>query len=302
MSAVVVDGLHKSYGPVRALDGVSFRIEHGEVFALLGPNGAGKTTTIEILEGYRSADRGSVSVLGFDPSEAGAAYRDRIGIVLQSSGIEDVLTVREAVAHYARPYTRRRQAEEAIDLVGLGPQAGIRIRTLSGGQRRRLDLAIALAGGPELLFLDEPTTGFDPAARREAWSMIDGLRRAGTTVLLTTHYLDEAQHLADRVAVVTAGRIVAEGDPGTLGGRDTAKALIRFRLPPGTSPPAVPAAAAIRTSSADGRVEVEAERPTEALFELTSWAVERGEELAGLEVVRPSLEDVYLRLVEEPPA
>jgi ABC-2 type transport system ATP-binding protein len=301
-TAVAVDDLHKSYGPVRALEGVSFRIEPGEVYALLGPNGAGKTTTIEILEGYRRADRGTVTVLGVDPATAGEAFRDRIGIVLQSTGIEDVLTVREAVAHYARPYSRRRSADETIDLAGLGPQAGSRIRTLSGGQRRRLDLAIALVGDPELLFLDEPTTGFDPAARREAWSMIDGLRRRGTTVLLTTHYLDEAQHLADRVAVVSAGRIVAEGDPGTLGGRDRARAVIRFRLPAGVQPPPMTPGSRIRTSPAADRVEIDTDRPTQDLAVLTAWAVDRGEELAGLEVVRPSLEDVYLGLVGERPS
>ena len=297
MDAIEVEGLHKSYGTVRAVDGIDFRVGRGEVFGLLGPNGAGKTTTVEILEGYLTPDRGTTRVLGFDPASGGRAFRDRIGIMLQSSGIEEVLTVREALDHYRRPYSSPLDPTDVIDLVGLGEKAGARIKTLSGGQRRRLDLAVALVGRPAVVFLDEPTTGFDPAARRDAWSTIDGLRRQGTTILLTTHYLDEAQHLADRVAVIARGRFVAEGDPLTLGGRDVAAARIRFRLPPDAG---LPALAGVQVELAPDRaVTITTDRPTAVLAVVTGWAAQRGIELEAIEVTRPSLEDAYLRLVGE---
>lgn len=297
MYAIEVDDLHKSYGPVRAVDGISFRVRPGEVFGLLGPNGAGKTTTVEILEGYLEADRGSVRVLDHDPSTAGPEYRDRIGVMLQSSGIEDVLTVREVLDHYGRSYSNRRHPDDVIALVGLDEKADARVKTLSGGQRRRLDLAVALVGRPSLIFLDEPTTGFDPAARRDAWSMIHDLRTEGATIVLTTHYLDEAQYLADRVAVISRGRFVAEGDPSTLGGRDVAAALIRFRTP--EKDLEFPDLGRWDAAVENGAVTISTDQPTAVLAELTSWARDRGRELEALEVLRPSLEDTYLRLVGE---
>ncbi len=294
MPVVAVENLHKSYGDVPAVQGIDLIVEEGEIVALLGPNGAGKTTTVEILEGYRRADAGTVRVLGLDPAGAGTAFRDRIGIVLQQSGIERELTVREALTRLARLYSRPASPDDLISLVGLGDKADARIKTLSGGQRRRLDLAAALAGHPELVFLDEPTTGFDPAARREAWSLIGRLASGGTTVLLTTHYLDEAQHLADRVAVLAGGLIVAEGDPGSLGGRAVADVRIRFRRP--DSPlPSLPAEPVVRGES----VEITTADPVTVLHTLTSWSLDGGQPLEGLEVARPSLEDVYLRLVGE---
>jgi ABC-2 type transport system ATP-binding protein len=293
MAVVEVTGLKKSYGDVHAVAGIDLEIEAGEVFALLGPNGAGKTTTVEILEGHRSADGGRIEVLGFDPSTGGRAYRERIGIVLQDGAVERELTVREALEIYGGMYPRRTDPAELIDLVGLVEKADARIKTLSGGQQRRLELALGLVGDPDLLFLDEPTTGFDPSARRQAWGILDDLTKLGKTILLTTHYMDEAQHLADRIAVIDHGRIVAEGTPETLGGRSDGKSLIRFALPDGVALDRIPVSGATRR---EGLVELETETPTRALHELTGWALENGVDLERLQVSRPSLEDVYLEL------
>jgi ABC-2 type transport system ATP-binding protein len=291
-AAIVVSGLTKSYGPVRAVAGVDLRVEHGQVFALLGPNGAGKTTIVEILEGYRRRDGGEVSVLGFDPGSQRVKLKPRIGIVLQSTGVDRYLTVAETIAMYSSYYPHPRPVDEIIEVVGLTEKRNSRVVRLSGGQQRRLDVAIALAGDPDLLFLDEPTTGFDPSARHEAWQVVTNLSAFGKTVLLTTHYMDEAQHLADRVAVIAAGRIVAEGAPATLAGRDKAMARFRFRLPEGAEPPAdIPA-----ERLADGWVEMAPDDITTALHRLTGWAIERGHHLDDLEILRPSLEDVYLQL------
>lgn len=307
VAVIEVSGLVKRYGPVAAVDGVSFSVQPGEVFALLGPNGAGKSTTIEVCEGYRTRDAGDVSVLGLDPARAGRELRDRIGIVLQSSGIERELSVREALTLYGAAYRRPRDVDEVIDLVGLAEKADARVKTLSGGQQRRIDLALGIIGSPEVLFLDEPTTGFDPSARRKSWDLIAALRTGGTTVVLTTHYMDEAQHLADRVAVIVGGRIVAEGTPDQLvdGPGDS---RVRFRLPAGTSlPDRLLAGATVLGNSGNGRngvarggdvVDLATGEPTALLAGLCSWAVESGIELADLEVLRPSLEDVYLSLAE----
>jgi ABC-2 type transport system ATP-binding protein len=278
VTAIAVRGLRKSYGPLEAVRGIDFDVAVGEVFGLLGPNGAGKTTTVEILEGYRRRDAGEVTVLGFDPGRAERAFRERIGVVLQSSELWANLTVREVHRTFAGYYRRPRDVDEVIDLVGLAEKRGARVKSLSGGQKRRLDLGVALVGDPDLVFLDEPTTGFDPAARRNAWQLVRSLRELGKTVLLTTHYLDEAQQLADRVAVLRAGEIVKMGPPSELIG--AAKAEIRYRQ--------------------DGRVVVlETDEPTRALHELTAAALAEGRELDGLEVRRPTLEDVYLELLEE---
>lgn len=291
---VRVRGLRRSFGPTVAVDGIDFDVAAGEVFALLGPNGAGKTTTVEMLEGYIAPDAGSISVLGQDPLTGGASFRDRIGIVTQQSAIERELTVREALTHVGSWYSRPRPVDEMIERAGLGEKADARIKTLSGGQRRRLDLAAALVGTPDLVFLDEPTTGFDPAARREAWDIVRGLTSGGTTVILTTHYLDEAQALADRVAVIRSGVIVAEGDPATLGGRDVAMARITFRWSGAIAEiPDIGSEAVV-----DGeRVTYATDRPTAALAKLTGWATAHRVELTALEVSRPTLEDVYLDLV-----
>ena len=292
-AAITVAGLRKLYGSTPAVDGISFEIAEGEVFALLGPNGAGKTTTVEILEGYRDRDAGSVSVLGMDPTRGGSRFRERIGIVLQECGIEELLTVDEILRRQASYYPKPRPIQELIDLAGLADKAEARVRMLSGGQRRRLDLALALVGDPDLLFLDEPTTGFDPAARRNAWDLVKRLCGLGKTVFLTTHYMEEAQYLADRVAVIAAGRLVAEGAPASIGGRDTGGVLIRFLLPDGVSPSALPV-----TARLDGSVAaIETTEPTRTLHVLTGWALDRGLELHGLTVTRRSLEDVYLELI-----
>jgi ABC-2 type transport system ATP-binding protein len=278
-AAITVSDLHKSYGDFEALRGVSFEIHEGEVFGLLGPNGAGKTTTVEILEGYRTRDGGSVDVLGFDPSRTVRAFRERIGVVLQQSDVFPTLTVRETHRIFAGYYSKPRDVDEVIELVGLTDKRDTRIRTLSGGQKRRLDLGLALVGDPQLVFLDEPTTGFDPAARRIAWDMIRSLRSLGKTVLLTTHYLDEAQELADRVAVMRAGRIVRIGTPSELRG-DSLETEIRYRM--------------------DGeQVVLQTREPTRILHELTAQALAAGREIDGLEVRRPTLEDVYLTLVAD---
>jgi ABC-2 type transport system ATP-binding protein len=290
--AVRVRGLVKSYGGVHAVAGIDFDIALGEVFALLGPNGAGKTTTVEILEGYRRRDSGEVTVLGLDPGRDRAQLKARIGIVLQSTGVDRYLTVAETIAMYARCYPHPRPVDEVIDVVGLAGKRDSRVVRLSGGQQRRLDVAIALAGDPELLFLDEPTTGFDPSARQEAWHVVKSLAAMGKTVLLTTHYMDEAQHLADRVAIVAAGRIVAAGDPATLGGRDTARAIVRYRVPAGVQPPADLGVAA------DGAVEFVPDDLARALHRLSGWAIEHDVSLDDLQILRPSLEDIYLQLTD----
>lgn len=278
--AVHVRGLHKHYGAKRAVDGLDLTVHRGEVFAVLGPNGAGKTTTVEILEGFRRRDSGEVNVLGTDPQHAGRHWRSRIGIVLQSANDQAELTVAELVRHFAQLYPGSRDPEELIDAVGLTEKAGTRTRQLSGGQRRRLDVALGIVGRPELLFLDEPTTGFDPEARRSFWDLITGLRDEGTTVLLTTHYLDEAEHLADRCAVIADGRVVALDVPALLGGRDAHRAQVHW------------------TDHGTPRVE-QTDTPTALVSAL---AARYGGEVPGLSVLRPSLEDIYLSLVSRDPA
>jgi ABC-2 type transport system ATP-binding protein len=305
MAAIRVTGLRKRYGEVEAVRGLDFEVAEGECFALLGPNGAGKTTTVEILEGYRDRDAGEVEVLGHDPRRGERELRERVGIVLQSSGQFRELSVREVLDLFGGYYPRPRASAEVIDLVGLGDKAGARVKTLSGGQQRRLDLALGLVGDPDLLFLDEPTTGFDPSARRRSWELIESLRDLGKTILLTTHYMDEAQNLADRVAILAAGRIVASGTPGSLGGRDEGEAQIAFRLPPGATLADLPDGLPGRPVPEDDRVMLRTGEPTRALNALTGWALARGEELDALTVTRPSLEDVYLQLTgaeEQEPA
>jgi len=293
-----VRGLRKVYGDLVAVDGVDLDVAAGEVFALLGPNGAGKTTTVEVLEGYRSRSAGEVEVLGVDPEGGDAAWRARIGIVLQDGGRFDELTVAEVVGHFARFYPRPRRVGEVLGLVGLESERDVRTGRLSGGQRRRLDVALGLVGDPELVFLDEPTTGFDPVSRRAAWQVVRDLRDLGKTVLLTTHYLDEAEHLADRVGVMASGRLVAVGSPASLGGRATARATVRFRAAgplAGTRLPPLPAEGVHREG---GTVTIHTVAPTAVVGVLSAWAAAAGvEELPELSVLRPTLEDVYLRLV-----
>lgn len=292
-SAIEVRGLRKSYGHVEAVAGLDLTVARGEVVALLGPNGAGKTTTVEILEGHRDRDDGQVSVLGHDPAERALELRRRIGIVLQTTGVEPYLTVAETIEQFRGFYPSPRPLDEVLEAVGLSDLRDRRVKRLSGGQQRRLDVAMGLAGDPELLFLDEPTTGFDPSARRGAWDMIRNLQALGKTVLLTTHYMDEAQSLADRVAIIVQGRIVAEGSPAILTG-DGRLTTISFRgsgegLPPEVGEPEVE----------KDNVTIRTAEPTRVLHALTSWATARGEELPELTVARPSLEDVYLELTEE---
>ncbi len=291
-AAIEVRGLTKSYGDVHAVQGIDLRVERGQIFALLGPNGAGKTTTVEILEGYRSRDGGTVQILGCDPARQRRQLKSQIGIVLQSSGMDRYLTVSETVTMYAGYYPRPRPVDEVINLVGLQAKRDARVLQLSGGQQRRLDVAIALVGNPDLLFLDEPTTGFDPSARHEAWQVIKNLAALGKTVLLTTHYMDEAQYLANQVAVISGGRIVAEGPPATIGNREQARARIRYRLADGAMPPSDLQA----PPGPDGLMELAPDDLTAALHRLTGWALEQHVELTGLEVIRPTLEDVYLEL------
>jgi ABC-2 type transport system ATP-binding protein len=281
VSAITVRGLRKTYSALEAVRAIDFEVERGEVFGLLGPNGAGKTTTVEILEGYRKRDDGQVEVLGTDPASAGGEWREQIGVVLQSSAMYETLTPTEMLRLFAGYYREPRPVDEVIELVGLEEKRDERVRRLSGGQRRRLDLGLALVGDPELIFLDEPTTGFDPAARRRAWETIRGLRGLGKTILLTTHYLDEAEQLADRVAVLSHGQIVASGAPAELTG-SVPDTEIRYRE--------------------NGReVVLETGEPTRVLNELTGRALAEGRELEGLVVRRPSLEEVYLSLTEESP-
>jgi ABC-2 type transport system ATP-binding protein len=294
--AIEVRGLRKSYGALEAVRGIDLRVERGEVFALLGPNGAGKTTTVEILEGHRTRTAGEVSVLGHDPGHHDRAYRERIGIVLQQTGVDEYLTVREVVSMVAGYYPKPRDVDEVIALAGLTEQADRRVRKLSGGQKRRVDLAVALAGDPELLFLDEPTTGFDPSARRQAWETVRGLTELGKTIFLTTHFMDEAQALAHRLAIIADGRIVEVGSADELIGARSHASRVRFRLPEGLSPPEGLGA---RPQASAPAWELETDSPTRTLSELTAWALAQGTELADLEVRRRSLEDVYLQLTSE---
>ena len=296
MSALVVQDLRKRYGDLEAVRGISFTVEEGRVFALLGPNGAGKTTTVEICEGFRDRTSGTISVLGHDPASRSRDMRRRIGIVLQSTGVDTYLTVAETVEFYRRLYPSPRAVDEIVEVVGLREKRDTRVGKLSGGQQRRLDVAVALAGDPELLFLDEPTTGFDPAARRGAWEVVRNLRSLGKTIFLTTHYMDEAQALADEVAIISQGLIVAQGPPRSLGGRDTAATRLRFHLPEsaGDLPASLDSAAVV----VDRTVELTTDDPTRTLHELTGWAMERGVRLDDLEVSRPTLEDVYLAITE----
>jgi ABC-2 type transport system ATP-binding protein len=299
-AVIRVRGLQKRYGDHEAVRGIDLEVRRGEIFAFLGPNGAGKTTTVEILEGFRQASAGSVEVLGHDPWKAPGSWRARLGIVLQESGAEPGLTVRECVALYAGYYPAPRNIDETIALVGLAAQSGERAASLSGGQRRRLDVALALIGDPELIFLDEPTTGFDPSARRAAWEVVAGLRDLGKTIFLTTHYMEEAERLADRIAVIAAGQIVAEGTPQTLGGRQLEAAQISFRLPAPASAGDLPATitAQLQTDP-DGALRLPSTSVTADVHVLSGWALERGIELDDLEVSRPTLEDVYLQLTSE---
>jgi ABC-2 type transport system ATP-binding protein len=297
-AVISVRNLRRSYGALEAVAGLDLEVRRGEIFAFLGPNGAGKTTTVEILEGFRERSAGEVTVLGVDPAHATRAWRDRLGVVLQESHPEPGLTVRECLELYAGYYTRPRTIAETLGLVGLEDKADSLGEQLSGGQRRRLDVALALIGDPELIFLDEPTTGFDPSARRAAWEVIAGLRRLGATVFLTTHYMDEAEHLADRIAVIAAGRIVAEGSPTTLGGRGGMPARIRFTLPDGLGAEALPETLRARSRSEDGLVVLETDQPLHTVKELADWALARDVDLPDLDVRRPSLEDVYLELTE----
>ena len=292
--AIRVAGLRKSYGSVQAARDVSFSVRVGEIVALLGPNGAGKTTTLEILEGFRARDGGAVDVLGRDPGDKPGAreLRERTGLVLQDIAVEPYLTVRETIARQAGYYQAPRAVPEVISLVGLAGLERRKVRALSGGQKRRLDLALGLIGDPELLYLDEPTTGFDPAARQDAWQLVRQLRAAGTTILLTTHDMAEAQALADRVVLLNSGLVVAEGPPAALGGRDAQRTRITFALPAGLSVADLPLPADAR----DGAAVIETTHPTEDLYQLTSWAIQREVVLSALTVDRPSLEDVYLQL------
>jgi len=296
---VIVRGLVKRYGRREAVRGIDLEVHRGEIFAFLGPNGAGKTTTVEILEGFRTRTAGELSVLGVDPAEAGGAWRDRVGVVLQESEPEPGLTVRECVELYAGYYRAPRPTDETIALVGLTDKAGALAGELSGGQRRRLDVALALIGDPDVVFLDEPTTGFDPSARRAAWEVIAGLRDLGKTIFLTTHYMDEAEYLADRIAVIAQGCIVAEGTPKTLGGRDRMTSSIRFTLPADVTAADLPdMLRTLAEPGSDGTTALRTETPLVHVQLLADWALDRGFDLPDLDVRRPTLEDVYLALTE----
>jgi ABC-2 type transport system ATP-binding protein len=291
VAVVEISGLIKRYGDLEAVAGVDLTVEKGEVFGLLGPNGAGKTTIVEILEGHRDRTAGDVRVLGHDPANAERDLKERIGIVLQETSVEEELKVGEALDIYGGMYPKRRDTAELLEIVGLTEKTTSRIGTLSGGQRRRLELALGLVGDPDVLFLDEPTTGFDPSARRQAWTVIDNLRALGKTILLTTHYMDEAQHLSDRVAVIAKGKIVDQGTPDTIGGRESTRSRIMFRT---ASTEGLP----LEVSTEDDRLVAVSDRVTADLHELTSWAMKRGMELEDLTVTRPSLEEIYLALTE----
>jgi ABC-2 type transport system ATP-binding protein len=289
-------GLRRSYGAFEAVRGIDLEVHRDEIFALLGPNGAGKTTTLEILEGFRTRSGGFVQVLGVDPDHGDRAWRDRIGIVLQDSSPEPELTVRECLSLYAGYYTRPRELEDTLALVGLTDAATQRCQQLSGGQRRRLDVALALIGDPELLFLDEPTTGFDPAARRAMWELIESLRSRGTTIVLTTHYMEEAERLADRIAVISQGRVVSQGKPGSLGVRKEMDGHISFTVPDGVALQQLPSGLGATSIGPDGQVHLDSQDAVSAMFSLTRWALEHGHALPDLELRRPTLEDVYLDL------
>jgi ABC-2 type transport system ATP-binding protein len=295
-AAISVSGLRKAYGEHEAVRGIEFEVAAGEVFGFLGPNGAGKTTTIEILEGYRERSDGEVSVLGVDPGAPTRAWRDRVGLVLQECELDPLWTVEEAVTLFARFYEKPRPVAETIDLVGLGDKRDARVATLSGGQKRRADVAIGIIGDPDLIFLDEPTTGFDPSARRDAWNMIEGLKALGKTVFLTTHYMDEAQHLADRVAILREGLIVAQGRTEELGEGLGRRTVIGFALNGGLGVEDVRSAVSAPVSTAGNRVEIETGAPQADLYKLLGLAEQRGVKLDELEVRRPSLEDIFLEL------
>lgn len=297
-TAIEVQGLRKSYGGVQAVRGIDFAVSVGGVFALLGPNGAGKTTTVEILEGYRSRDAGEVSVLGHDPARGELELKKEIGIVLQSTGLDRFLTAAEVVDLYRSAYPNPRARDEVLEVVGLYDKRDERVTKLSGGQQRRLDMAVALAGDPKLLFLDEPTTGFDPSARRNAWEIVKNLTSLGKTVFLTTHFMDEAQYLAEHVTIMSDGVIVAQGSPRELAERNPQGALVSFRLHSGVPP--LPEPLAQMTSCADGLSRLRTEDPTRVLYELTGWAIKNDVALDGLDVTRPTLEDVYLEITKEP--
>ena len=290
-----------SYGGLEAVRGIDLQVSRGQVFAFLGPNGAGKTTTVEILEGHRTRTGGGVEVLGEDPDRAGRRWRSRVGVVLQTSRVEPQLTVRECLELYAGYYPAPRSVQEVIELVGLKQRSEVRCRQLSGGQQRRVDVALALIGDPELVFLDEPTTGFDPSARRSAWEMIEGLRRLGKTVFLTTHYMDEAEALADRIAVIKAGEIIAEGTPATLGGRDRAPYRITFTAPVRAAiDELAPEAGSPTALGESGKLLIESEHVMSTLRALSGWAIEHGYDITDLLVCRPTLEEVYLDLTGPP--
>jgi ABC-2 type transport system ATP-binding protein len=301
--AIEVVGLRKSYGEFEAVRGIDLEVRRGEVFGFLGPNGAGKTTTIEILEGHRPRSAGAVSVLGVDPANPTRAWRERIGLVLQECELNPALTVAETLTLFSSFYRRPRPIDEVIELVGLQEKRGARLGTLSGGQRRRADVAVALVGNPELLFLDEPTTGFDPTARREAWTMIEGLKRLGTTVLLTTHYMDEAEHLSDRVAIIRDGQIAASGAPGELGAGGAKTTVVTFRVPSAElDADALAAALGSPIEIAGGFASFRTPEAQASLGRLLAWAERGGHLLDDLEVRQPSLEDLFLELTGEPPA
>jgi ABC-type multidrug transport system, ATPase component len=295
-AAIHVSGLHKSYGENEAVRGIDFEVGKGEVFGFLGPNGAGKTTTVEILEGYRPRSAGDVSVLGIDPSTPTREWRTRIGLVLQECELNPLLTVGETMKLYASFFPNPRPVDETLRLVGLQDRHEARVGALSGGQQRRLDVGVGIIGNPELLFLDEPTTGFDPTARREAWNMIEGLKELGTTIVLTTHYMEEAQHLADRVVILREGRIVAAGAPATLGDQLGQETIIRFRLTDGLTPDQIASAIGRRPEISGNVAKLASTEPQRDLHGLLDWAEGAGVQLADLEVRRPSLEDVFLEV------
>lgn len=295
---IAVKGLRKTYGEKDAVGGIDFEVSAGEVFAFLGPNGAGKTTTVEILEGYRKRTAGEVSVLGIDPARPTREWRSRIGFVLQTCAMEPLLTVRETLELFASYYPKPRAVDETIDLVGLSEKRDARASSLSGGQERRLDVALGLIGDPELLFLDEPSTGFDPSARRSFWNTIEGLRELGKTIFLTTHFMDEAQNLADRITIMNCGQIVAQGSPDELGKMVGTALVIRFQMPKGADKDEIGRAIGTGLETSGLTATVNAEKPVETLHALTGWALDKGVDLHGIELERPRLEDIYLELTE----
>jgi ABC-2 type transport system ATP-binding protein len=298
-AAISVRGLRKSYGRQEAVRGIDFEVERGEVFGFLGPNGAGKTTTIEILEGYRDRTGGDVKVLGVDPQRGDRNWRNRVGLVLQECQLDPTLTVRETLSLYASFYTAPRSVDEIISLVGLDEKKDARLGTLSGGQKRRADVGVGIVGDPELVFLDEPTTGFDPTARRSAWNMIEGLKGLGKTIFLTTHYMDEAQHLADCVVILRRGEIVAQGKPDELGGSVGSASEVRFRMPKQFSVEQLRAVVHEDLTESGSEVSFRTDNVQKTLYELTGWAEEHKVQLADLEVQRPTLEDIFLQLTAE---